>query len=339
MVITCFCFDNEIYSLSPTLDFTNEKHKNYTTTSFVVHEAHLCIIIKETMGNKNNISRYLQIIELLKKGPISFDAIMSRLKNTKKISNRTFLRDIQEIREIFGYHISYQKNINAYRIEDQSSKNQSQLVYYYKMIALWEEWTTYGHKIHPQTKPDHTQAFFYEVMEALKDSKHLLIGYKKFTADVTTQRVIYPLALKEFNNRWYIIAQKQDSEDLRVYALDRVTQIEPCIAMDAPKKEIDLSSFFKYSFGVVAATSIPTKVKLKFSGGQQHYIKEQPLHPTQEIKEETKAETTIDLLLWITEDFIMELMKHGPKVKVLQPKSLADEIKRRAQEIVTSYLN
>jgi len=50
------------------------------------------------------------------------------------------------------------------------------------------------------------------------------MGYKKFEAE-GYEKVVCPYALKLFRQRWYLLALN-DEEQMRIYALDRMTMAE-----------------------------------------------------------------------------------------------------------------
>ncbi|MFP4048113.1 MAG: WYL domain-containing protein [Bacteroidales bacterium] len=47
---------------------------------------------------------------------------------------------------------------------------------------------------------------------------------------------------------------------------------------------------------------------------------------SQKVIKETDKEIRFSLKLLVTEDFIQEIVSHGPRVKVLQPESLKNEV-------------
>ena len=51
--------------------------------------------------------------------------------------------------------------------------------------------------------------------------------YCKFWAHQPTRRLVSPVLLKEFNGRWYILAVKPETGELRCFGLDRITDLVP----------------------------------------------------------------------------------------------------------------
>jgi predicted DNA-binding transcriptional regulator YafY len=62
-----------------------------------------------------------------------------------------------------------------------------------------------------------------------------------------------------------------------------------------------------------------------------------PLHQSQEILVDNDDEVKIQLNMFITHDFVMELLSHSYKVKVISPQSLCDELKRNHIKALKNY--
>jgi predicted DNA-binding transcriptional regulator YafY len=83
----------------------------------------------------------------------------------------------------------------------------------------------------------------------------------------------------------------------------------------------------------------PEEIVLSFKPTYGNYIKTLPLHPSQKIILENKNELRVSLYLFITPDFITELLSHGSRVKVLSPSFLVEELKNRLKENMAQYKN
>ncbi|WP_158860290.1 WCX domain-containing protein [Lunatibacter salilacus] len=70
---------------------------------------------------------------------------------------------------------------------------------------------------------------------------------------------------------------------------------------------------------------------------QGKYIKTLPLHHTQEIIVDNEAELQVKLKLFLTHDLLMELLSYGENMKVIKPKSLADQIRQAHENAFNQY--
>ena len=62
-----------------------------------------------------------------------------------------------------------------------------------------------------------------------------------------------------------------------------------------------------------------------------------PLHESQVIIEDNNEELLVKFTLFITHDFIMEILSYGDTVKVIQPVSLIEEIKKVYENALKQY--
>jgi len=135
--------------------------------------------------------------------------------------------------------------------------------------------------------------------------------------------------LKEFKNRWYIIAKDLSDNNVKTFALDRLTNLEITNKKFEIPKAYNIEERFKYCFGIInPKDEEPKEIILSFDSFQGKYIKTLPLHETQQILIDNEDELQIKLKLCITHDLIMELLSYGDNMKVLKPKSLANKIKK-----------
>ena len=67
------------------------------------------------------------------------------------------------------------------------------------------------------------------------------------------------------------------------------------------------------------------KVILEFDHRDGHYLKANPIHPSQEVLSEDKQTIQFEFFVKPNEDFIMEIMKRSWSLKVVEPQFLKDK--------------
>jgi predicted DNA-binding transcriptional regulator YafY len=95
---------------------------------------------------------------------------------------------------------------------------------------------------------------------------------------------------------------------------------------------------YKYCFGIIAPNADkPSEVILSFDPFQGKYIKSLPLHTTQEVIVDNDDELRIRLTVYLTHDFLMELLSYGDTVQVLQPKKLIGKLTGIYRQALKKY--
>ena len=297
------------------------------------------------MSKRGFISRYLLIIKKLKAMPYSsYEELRSYIENQVEylqmhdeslniaFSKRTLQRDIREISNIFGIDIEYSTANRGYFI----SQNEMENMNFQRMMEAFDLFNSLNlaQDLAPfiqleNRKPQGTENL-YGLLHAIKNRLKIRFTYYKFFEDEISQRKAEPYALKEFRYRWYVIARDKQDNTVKSFALDRLTKLEITHNKFKFPKDFDVEANYRYCFGIIGPVENdePQEIILSFDSFQGKYIKSLPLHDTQQILVDNENELRIKLKLFVTHDFLMELLSFGQDVKVLQPESLVDEIKQ-----------
>ncbi|MFY0672712.1 MAG: WYL domain-containing protein [Bacteroidia bacterium] len=174
--------------------------------------------------------------------------------------------------------------------------------------------------------------------EAIRKYRKLDINYKPFGDAIGYNRLVHPYILKEFKGRWYLICFSEQANEMRTYALDRISSLKVLEENFPLDQSFDRKKYFEHSFGIYNFNyEEPQIVELEFNLNQGNYILSRPIHDTQKLIKQSESSVLVSLNLYISEDFIMELLSYGNKVKVLSPKSLKSEIKDRLTKAAQRY--
>ena len=126
---------------------------------------------------------------------------------------------------------------------------------------------------------------FNDIFNAIVYKKVLKVEYKGFKHGVTQIMELSPSYLKQYNNRWYLLAYNHEYKVLSHLALDRITDIKE-VKIKYIEFEIDFTEYFEDVIGVtIDKESEPIEILLEFSNEQWKYINSKPLHGSQKIIE------------------------------------------------------
>ena len=70
------------------------------------------------------------------------------------------------------------------------------------------------------------RGYLKEGFHAIKNRVETLFTYEKFWNEEVSRRTVNPLLLKEFKNRWYILAIDSKDNKTKTFALDRLSGLE-----------------------------------------------------------------------------------------------------------------
>jgi predicted DNA-binding transcriptional regulator YafY len=288
-------------------------------------------------------TRYFLIIKKLRR-PTTFEELEKHLDikselddKNYRISKRTFQRDLNDIRELFNFEIEFRdssyiindKNLDIYKERFLESLDIFNALHFTERLSDYISFE--------KRKPQGTEKL-YDLLQAIKEKQSIHITYHKFWEDQISKRILKPLALKEFRSRWYLIATDKKDNKIKTFGLDRIEDFERSKEPFPDDKPFNIDDHYKYSFGIISPNDYPLEeVILSFTEEQGKYIKTLPLHHTQEILIDNQKELRIKLQLYITHDFKMELLSYGDQVKVIQPKSLVNDMKKMFRNALRRY--
>jgi len=178
----------------------------------------------------------------------------------------------------------------------------------------------------------------YGLLHAIKNKLQIVFSYHKFWEDQYTQRTVEPYALKEFKNRWYILACDLKDNKVKTFALDRIKELEMTSCKITSPQDFDMKAYFKHSFGIINAShQQPEKVVLSFTPFQGKYVKTLPLHKSQRVLIDNEQECRIELNVHPSYDLQMEILSMGANVKVLEPDGFRDCIVESLKNNLKAY--
>ena len=298
------------------------------------------------MSKRESISRYNLIIKKLRKNPATFKEIADYLALESElqeynfnIGKRTFQRDLDDIRSVYNIDIQYDFSRKIYFIDDddQPEVNERILEAFDTFNALNISDRLSNHIHFEKRKPQGTENL-YGLLHSIKNQVQIKFTYQKYWEGELTQRQVEPYALKEFRSRWYVLANDLKDRKVKSFALDRLTNLEITKKKFQLPNNFNVNEHFQFSFGIISPNEEkPQEVILSFTPFQGKYIKSLPLHESQQVLVDNSVEFRIKLTLFITHDFIMELLSYGANLKVIEPISLIDELKRVFRDALNLY--
>lgn len=304
------------------------------------------------MSVKSTLHYYNLIINKLKRNPYcNFEEIkkyveeqfdeLGKLQDTPlpATSKRTFNRVVKDINDLFGIEIQYSKKEKGYFInEAESSASSERLLDAFQFQQALQLSDGAESMFIFQENPTVGNEYISIILQAIKQKTGLCIYHKKFWEEQNTERNVVPYFLKEFKNRWYLVARDEIDGLIKTFGLDRITEVYPKKIINAAQDRMKAENIFTNAYGIICpGDEEPETIRLSFTADQAVYIKSLPLHKSQEIISETKSHSVFELTVYITHDFIMELLSYGEELKVLQPKSLIRTLKKSYTNAIKQY--
>ena len=295
------------------------------------------------MAKREYIQRHLLIIKRLKNSPSTFEEVQTYLLKQQEltednfdISQRTFQRDIKEILTIYGIEIKFNKKEGWYEIvEEEEEKPFERIIEAFEMLSALNFSNSGTKKVIIEKRAGKGTEHMHAILHAIENNLDIKINHQSYWKEEPENRTLQPIAIKEAQNRWYLICFDIEKQGIRNFGLDRIQSIEFTSQKCKPLK-VEVNQVYQHAFGIETnATAV--KIRLTFNAFQAQYIKSLPIHHSQKITAENSDFYQFDYFMHPTNDFIMEIMKYGENVKVEEPEELKENIKSRIHQMVKLY--
>ena len=169
----------------------------------------------------------------------------------------------------------------------------------------------------------------------MRRNRRISFQYRAFDRIGTTVINLDPYFIRIFRQRWYVIGLNHKSNDIRTYALDRISDVV-ILGDTFPQPPITAAEYFKDCFGIYHDKGTPKKIRIKVLAEQAKYFRALPLHPTQ--REEIHDQYSIfSYKMLATYDLVQALLSYGYRIEVLAPKSLRVMVAQELRRALEAY--
>jgi len=177
---------------------------------------------------------------------------------------------------------------------------------------------------------------FLTVAGALAQRLRLRIRYFNRGADAHSERAVSPQRLSYYRDNWYLDAWCHLREGLRTFSLDAIESATPLDdpAIEVPREELD--QHYASSYGIFAG--VPDQVAvLRFSPERARWVAKEQWHRDQRGRflEDGSYELAIPYSNQL--ELVMDVLKYGPDVEVVEPKGLRTGVQRRLRDALARY--
>ena len=188
------------------------------------------------------------------------------------------------------------------------------------------------------------------ISRAIQSGRRINFTYSKRQLDRETNTItteekdfcVSPYAMIWSNDHYYLIGNNQKYDNLMHTRIDRMKKVE--IAQERARKFSEVSPYKNY----FDSADYSGKIFNMFSGDTQTFEASCDSSILEEIVDRFGSDTTMKVgaeenrffmstKCVISEGLVSWIMQFGDKIEVLEPKSLKDQVKKRAEDILNIY--
>jgi predicted DNA-binding transcriptional regulator YafY len=178
--------------------------------------------------------------------------------------------------------------------------------------------------------------FLPEVGYALLNRKQIHITYYARGKDETTKRDVSPQRLCFYQANWYLDGYCHFKKDLRTFAIDgiRSVSILETKALEPTAKELD--AHLTSGYGIFSGEKVQI-AKLKFSPERARWVASENWHGQQVSSFDKDGSYVLEVPYSDDRELMLDIMRHGSHVEILEPAALKEKIIREHQKAVQQY--
>ena len=292
-------------------------------------------------------NRYIWLLNtLLQHKQLTFEEISNKWKesgigNGSSLALRTFHAHRNAIAELFGVEVKCNTSTYKYYIASpeklRSDRTRQWLLNSFTLSNMIEAGHNMKDRILFEEIPQGIE-YLQTVIEAMQQSKELLIDYQAFGSHRTTYH-LQPYAMKVYHQRWYIVGLLREQDKIRNLALDRILDMTLSKEAFVFPSEFDAQNYYANTVGIFVNGSLkPQKVIVRAFGKHVEYMRTLPLHRSQiEIACKHEQYSDFQYRLCLTPELTSQLLAMGEKVEVLEPNELRNEMRDRLSATINLY--
>lgn len=287
------------------------------------------------------LNKYIWILDTIQRyGRISRKELCrlwlnSNVSGREPLARRTFYNYRQGIEELFNINIGYSNSTFEYYIENEGDTGSlsSWLINSMSINGMLSDAKDISERVMLEEVPS-ARNYLPTVIEALKTSRKIRFSYTPFyRVNATDGIVLEPYFVRIFKQRWYVIGYNTADKKIKTYSLDRFNDIsitdETFLMPD-----LRVNDFFRNYFGIITSGSEVKDIVLRVKSEQAKYFRALPLHHSQR-EEIYDGYSLFYYRMFITYDFVQELLSHGDSITVISPVELkaiiVDQLKKTLQ--------
>jgi len=177
---------------------------------------------------------------------------------------------------------------------------------------------------------------FQTVASATLQRKKVWIEYHARSSDEHSERTVSPQRVTHYRESWYLDAWDDGKAELRSFAIDRILKLTLLNerAVDIPESELD--AHYASSYGIFGGKADKLAV-LRFTKERARWVADEVWHPEQQGKRLDNGSYELRIPYCHHFELVMDILRHGPHVLVIEPQSLVDEVKSQLSQALGRY--
>ncbi|MBT9154499.1 MAG: hypothetical protein DDT36_01328 [Firmicutes bacterium] len=174
-----------------------------------------------------------------------------------------------------------------------------------------------------------------KLTQAIAHHQGVGITYYTLYRDRAELREIDPYHLYSIKGAWYVIAYCHLREQVRVFRVDRIKELNMSERCFQRLADFNVQSFFGSAWSMIKGDKYT--VRVRFTPPVSRFIAESVWHPTQKIEASPDGSVIFSAEIEGLEEFQRWVLTYAEHAEVLEPTSLRDSLQRSLSKMASFY--
>ncbi len=185
---------------------------------------------------------------------------------------------------------------------------------------------------------DRRQYLLTAISHAMSTRRQLRLQYSAASrAGAESERVVDPYAVVPYLRSWHLVGYCHLREDIRVFKLDRIDEVETLRTTFEPDPEFDLAAFLGEGWGLIRGLDQPVDtVELRFDQPAARWVAEEHWHASQQVEWLPGERLRFTVKIQITPEFRRWVFRYGRQVEIVRPDHLKEWVRDEAQAMLSA---
>ena len=179
--------------------------------------------------------------------------------------------------------------------------------------------------------------FIDQLIPFIRDRQVVKIRHQSFWREEILEFTVHPFYLKEYKGRWYLVGYCEERENIRIFGLERIFQIQKESFKRFTYQHFNPETYFKKFIGINVPEGEPEEIIVRFKNNSGKYILTQPIHHSQQLIREEGGIHEFRYHLAINWEFIGIILSWQDNVEVLLPEGFRQRIKNILEKSIEAY--
>lgn len=292
----------------------------------------------------NKLKRLYILVNKLNRRPATRKELLSLLdEHELSIGEATFERDKKTLKQDFGIELIYNASDKTYSIDTIDQDEVAQLIQFLQFHQLSD--SLGGNVLQGKSSLDFIDfdneyqlngiEYLDRLFQATKNHQIIEIEHRKFDTSKAITYTMKPYLLKQYQGRWYIVGEVGKNK-VRTLGIDRIEALSLKQDKFVPK-DYNLKEKFMGCVGVSHIDNKKELILIAFDNSQREFLENLPLHQSQKLIKSTSTHVVYGYSVVINFELRQQILKYGVMAKVLEPLSLAEDIKNNLKKAYEAY--